>query len=255
MGKGGKQDKIPVTKAAKTARRRNNIQKLRDDEMASVYTQQAPARIDGVWRDFMHHENSGKLSSMMKGLEMNYVSNIPVTESVAETINPEYFKDPFLMAQKSFDTGIHSPQFAKRNVFGNYKIQTMRDQANNREKVAAKNKTMLLNHNNDFSDGVYNTPRNENKYQQSTINPTNEIFDTKLRQSHTKCGKGTSIMSGDINKINKYTIKTYDQEKIPYAGSSIDISQPDLYRYDVNNTLSRNNPMIKCKYLCRILDY
>lgn len=46
-------------------------------------------------------------------------------------------------------------------------------------------------------------------------------------------------------RLNKSVIRTYDQEKIPYAGSAIDISQPDMYRYEVNRRLSRNEPMMK----------
>ena len=246
-----KNDGVPkgTSKAARTARRNREIAKIRTEEIVSGYSKNAPARSDGLWRDQMHHEDNGKFSSMIKGLEMNYISNIPVTESVAESINPEYFKDPFLVAKQSFDNSRNSPKFTKRNVFGNYKILTARDQEKENEKVALKNKTMFINHN-ILSDHINHTPRDSNKYTQSTIHPTNEIFDTRLKMNaKNRVGKGTSIMSGDVNKPKKYVVKMYDQEKIPYAGSSIDLSQPDLYRYDVNNSLSRNNPLIKCKPL------
>ena len=70
------------------------------------------------------------------------------------------------------------------------------------------------------------------------------MFDTKMRHKH-KENSGTSIMSGEIHQINKQVRRTFDPFKIPYAGSSIDISQPDVYRYEVDKTLSRNNPMFQ----------
>ena len=70
------------------------------------------------------------------------------------------------------------------------------------------------------------------------------MFETKLKEK-PKGAKGSSIMSGEINKINKLVLKTFDKEKVPYAGSSIDISQPDIYRYEVKNHWSRNNPIVQ----------
>lgn len=52
-------------------------------------------------------------------------------------------------------------------------------------------------------------------------------------------------MSGEINKVKKPVRKVYDPEKIPYAGSSIDIRQPDVYRYEIDQTLTRDNPMLQ----------
>ena len=77
---------------------------------------------------------------------------------------------------------------------------------------------------------------------QSLRHPSNEMFETKLRQK-TKRGKGVSIMSGEINSVNKFHIKTYDQEKLPYAGSSIEIPHPGVYRYPIKQDATRNNPM------------
>ena len=70
------------------------------------------------------------------------------------------------------------------------------------------------------------------------------MFETKLKEN-PKGAKGTSIMSGEFNKINKLVLRTFDGSKIPYAGSSIDISQPDIYMYEVKNHSSRNNPLVQ----------
>lgn len=147
----------------------------------------------------MSHEEEGKFSSMVKGLEMEYVGSIPITDQVAENIRPEYFKDPFLVAKTAFSTSQRIPQFEKKNVFGSYKIQTARE----RElEMTMKNKRNSLFNQEDENSPNYNTPRNENKFQQSLIHPSNEIFDTKFKEK-PKGASGVSIMSGEINKINK----------------------------------------------------
>ena len=46
--------------------------------------------------------------------------------------------------------------------------------------------------------------------------------------------------------------KTYDGEKLPYVGSSIDLSQPDIYRYEVKSHYSRNNPIGQSATLSRL---
>lgn len=168
-----------------------------------------------------------------------------MSESVAESINPEYFKDPYLVAKQSFDMTDRSPNFDKRNVFGTYSIKTQREKEL-QEKMKDSRKMSLGILNDD--EPIYYTPRNDNKYVQPTVHQTNEVFDTNLRK-HKHPAKGTSIMSGEINKINKFQIRTYDQEKLPYAGSSIDLTQPDLYRYDINHSLSKNNPLVKCRLI------
>jgi hypothetical protein len=87
----------------------------------------------------------------------------------------------------------------------------------------------------------FNTTRGENQFSQSLRNSTNEMFETKLIQKYKNKGNsGVSIMSGETDKLMKSHIRTYDREKVPYAGSAIDISQPDVYRYEVNRRLSRN---------------
>jgi hypothetical protein len=133
-----------------------------------------------------------------------------------------------------------SPQFDKKNVYGHYSIKTAREREF--ENSLKSNKRYAFGNGNEADNQIYYTPRDGNKFTQTLIHPSNEIFETKLKEK-PKGGVGSSIMSGEINKVNRLRIKTYDQEKIPYAGSSIDISQPDIYRYEVNQSLSRNNPL------------
>jgi hypothetical protein len=108
------------------------------------------------------------------------------------------------------------------------------------------NKRYSYTDNNGENENNFNTTRGENQLSQSLRNSTNEMFETKLIQKYKHKGNsGVSIMSGETDKIMKSHIRTYDQEKVPYAGSAIDISQPDVYRYEVNRRLSRYEPPTK----------
>lgn len=187
----------------------------------------------------MEKEEEGKFSSMMKGIDMDYVSNIPITDNVAEWMNSHYFKDPLLVAKKTFERRFMSPQFERKNVFGHYSIKTAKERE--MERGLKENKRYGLSNQEDL-DPIYNTPRKDNHFSQSLLHPSNEMFETKLRQKQ-KGGTGVSIMSGEFIKPNKLKRKVYDQEKVPYAGASIDLSQPNIYRYEIQKSLSRNNPM------------
>jgi len=132
-----------------------------------------------------------------------------------------------------------------RNVFGHYSIKTKKDRE--REFSQTKQKESLryddLKDDQDVNP-VHHPPREENHFSQSLSHPTNEMYDTKLIHK-PKGNRGVSIMSGEINKVHKNVRKVYDREKVPYAGSSIDITQPDVFRYEVDKELTRNNPMLQ----------
>lgn len=55
--------------------------------------------IDHLWKDHIHKEEEGKFASMIKGIDMHCVSTIPITDTVADKIHPEYFNDPYLVAK------------------------------------------------------------------------------------------------------------------------------------------------------------
>lgn len=129
MPKAKKLEQNKNPKVARTARRQAKISELRQKENSGVYSKYHIARKDEFWKQSTEHENSGKFASMIKGIDMDYITNIPVSESVAESINPEYFKDPYLVAKKSLDFGIHSPKFDRKDsLFGHYKIRTVKEQ-------------------------------------------------------------------------------------------------------------------------------
>jgi hypothetical protein len=52
-----------------------------------------------MWKDHIHKEEEGKFASMIKGIDMHCVSTIPITDTVADKIHPEYFNDPYLVAK------------------------------------------------------------------------------------------------------------------------------------------------------------
>lgn len=232
---------MPKKKPSKKINRAQKIAQLKEIEAKGLYQAAAPNRKDYLWRQHMEKDDHGRLSSLVKGIDMEYVTNVPLTDTVAECINPIYFNDPLLIAKKSFDHHPLSPQFDKKNVFGHFAIKTAK-QKELENVIKANKRYTFRDHNDDDDRGVYVTPRQDNSFTQSLIHPSNEIFETGFRHK-PKGGTGVSIMSGEFNKVNKLAIRTYDQEKVPYAGASIDLSQPEIYRVEVQKGFSRNNPM------------
>jgi hypothetical protein len=77
-----------------------------------------------MWKHYYQKEEQDKFCSMVKGLELEYISSIPVSESMADLMSYEQFKDPYLVAKNIFNLNPRSPQYEKKNVFGNYTIKT-----------------------------------------------------------------------------------------------------------------------------------
>jgi hypothetical protein len=77
-----------------------------------------------MWKNYYQKEEQDKFCSMVKGLELDYISSIPVSESMADNMSPEQFQDPYLVAKNLFNLNPRSPQFEKKNVFGHYAIKT-----------------------------------------------------------------------------------------------------------------------------------
>ena len=226
---------------AKTEKRELRIARIKQNAMNSDYKAFAPTVRDGYWRDVLRHEEEGKFNSMIKGLEMEWVASIPVTNKVAENLNPDYFNDPFLMAKGAYVNELRSPQYERKNVFGQLKIKTVKERE--QELMQNENKmNSLFNNYNDNHRSGYMSPRNSNMFTHTLDHSTNELFETKMKEKY-KGATGVSIMSGEINIAEKHKRKNFDREKLPYVGSSIDLSQPDIYRYEVKSNWTRNKPL------------
>ena len=129
---------------------------------------------------------------------MECVASIPVTDRVAENLNSAYFNDPFLMAKGAYVNDPRNPQFDKKNVYGRYTIKTARERELEQQNSGIK-RSSLFNNYNDDNPLAYIPIGNNNMYNQSLMHPTNELFETKLKEKY-KGATGVSIMSGEIDK-------------------------------------------------------
>jgi len=109
---------------------KNTILELKEIEARGNYQSAAPNRRAQMWKAHLKKEEEGKFCSMIKGIDMQYVNKIPLTDSMADHMNPEQFKDPFLVAENTFQLNPLSPQFERKSVFGHYSIKTRKDREN-----------------------------------------------------------------------------------------------------------------------------
>ena len=89
---------------------------------------------------------------------MDYVASIPITGRAAETISPSYFNDPYFVAKKAIVIDPRSPQFEKKNVFGHFKIQTVKEQELSSQMMPNRRYSTYSSHY-ENEGTTYNTPR------------------------------------------------------------------------------------------------
>ena len=91
---------------------------------------------------------------------MDYVRSIPITGRIAETMSSSHFKDPYFVAKKAIVNDPRSPQFEKKNVFGHFKIQTIKERGLDKQMSINRRYSMFTDHNANVGT-TSNTPRKD----------------------------------------------------------------------------------------------